>query len=88
MEFSAPTGPRKAGEPVPDHLRREPHRALVDMVLAASAEHTVWLADGGVPPDLPQHWGDVAARAVRRHTELTDEPEPAVEEWCAASWTS
>lgn len=76
----AASGPGTAGEPVPDHLRREPHRALVDMVLAATAEHAVWLTDGGVLPDLPRHWGTLWRAAVRRHTELTDEPEPAAEE--------
>jgi hypothetical protein len=73
-------GPGAAGEPVPDHLRREPHRALVDMVLEAAAEHAVWLADGGVLPDLPRHWGTLWRAAVRRHTELTGEPEQAAEE--------
>ncbi|MDG6109531.1 collagen-like protein [Dactylosporangium aurantiacum] len=72
--------PGTAGEPVPDQLRREPHRALVDMVLAATAEHAAWLADGGVLPDLPRHWGTLWHAAVRRHIELTDEPEPAAEE--------
>ncbi|MEV0560877.1 hypothetical protein [Dactylosporangium sp. NPDC050588] len=79
-EPEAVGGPGAAGEPVLDGPRREPHRALVDMVLAATAEHTEWLADGGVLPDLPWHWGTLWRAAVRRHTELTGESEPAAEE--------
>ncbi len=73
-------GAAAAGEPVAEQPGREPHRALVDMVLAATAEHAVWLADGGVLPDLPRQWATVWRAAVRRHGELTDEPEPVAEE--------
>ncbi|GAB3838999.1 hypothetical protein ACFPIJ_35445 [Dactylosporangium cerinum] len=73
-------GGASADGEVPDHLRREPHRALVDMMLAAAPEHPEWLVGGGAPPDLPRYWGTVWRAAVRRHTELTDEPDAAAEE--------
>ncbi|WP_327001556.1 hypothetical protein OHA72_41465 [Dactylosporangium sp. NBC_01737] len=69
-----------AAEPVPDRLSREPHRALVDMVLTATQEHADWLADGGTLPDLPRYWSTLWRAAVQRHTELTDEPEPVARE--------
>jgi hypothetical protein len=72
-------GEAPAGGEVPEHLRGEPHRALVDVVLAATREEPEWLTAHAVPPDLPWYWGTVWRAAVRRHTELTDEPDAAAD---------
>jgi hypothetical protein len=76
LQPPVPSGRAPAAEPVPGHLSGEPHRALVDMVLAATQEHTDWLRDGGTLPDLPRYWSTLWRAAVQRQMALTDEPEP------------
>ena len=63
---------RPVPEAVPDDMAREPHRALVDTVLARQRRHREWLADGGPVPQLPLYWSALWDAAVGRHIALTD----------------
>jgi hypothetical protein len=71
----APQAPVKP-EPVPDELGREPHRALVDVVLRSSRARVEWLADGGPVPQLPAYWGALWQAAVQRQMALAEQDEP------------
>ncbi|HWH00098.1 MAG TPA: hypothetical protein VNV66_12435 [Pilimelia sp.] len=66
-------------EPVPPHLSREPHRALVDVILQNDRQRTAWLADGGPAPELPGYWSTLWDAAVRRQMALADQPETEAE---------
>ncbi|WP_432829137.1 hypothetical protein [Dactylosporangium sp. CA-092794] len=65
---------RPGPEPLPEELRREPYRALLDTVLANRARHQAWLADGGPVPQLPRYWSTLWKAAVQRHADLADVP--------------
>jgi hypothetical protein len=67
---------RPEPEPVPDGLSREPHRALVDVVLRSAREQAEWRADGGPVPELPRYWTALWQAAVQRQMTLADQPEP------------
>jgi hypothetical protein len=74
---SHPTpSPRGNPEPLPEHLRGEPHRALVDVALRSARQHFGWMADGGPVPELPASWSTLWRAAVQRQIALTDQPEP------------
>lgn len=60
---------------VPDGPAGEPHRALVETVLANQRRHREWMVDGGPVPELPGYWGALWKAAVQRHIALTDLPE-------------
>jgi hypothetical protein len=70
---------RPVAEPIPDGLNREPHRALVDVVLRAGRERAGWLANGGPAPALPRYYAALWRAAVRRQIGLTDQPEPVAQ---------
>ena len=54
---------------------REPHLALADAVLLNAAAQAAWLAEGGPAPESPPCWPSLWQAAVRRQTELSDQPE-------------
>jgi hypothetical protein len=76
------SGPRPRPEPSarraaqPADAGGEPHRALANAVLQHAAARAEWLAEGGPAPELPANWSALWRAAVRRQTELSDQPEP------------
>jgi hypothetical protein len=69
MEFDR-HGASPGSEPVPTELPGEPHRALVDTVLALRPPRGAWLAGGGPDPALPRYWSTLWSAAVRRQQDL------------------
>lgn len=74
---SHPTPSRhRSPEPLPEPLRGEPHRALVDIVLRSAQQQSSWMADGGPVPELPAYWSTLWTAAIQRQIALTDQSEP------------
>ncbi|WP_148308028.1 hypothetical protein [Actinoplanes friuliensis] len=69
--------PRPAG--IPGELTREPHRELVDASLRFGRAQAEWRRDGGPVPELPAYWRSLWQAAVRRQSDLTDQPVPVAE---------
>ena len=75
-----PDLPPSEPEPLPGHLRGEPHRALAEAVLDDTAERRRWEAEGGPQPEMPGYWSALWRAAVRRQMELSGRPEATAEQ--------